>query len=489
MINCGRRICRYAQPLDGTKSTLPQITTWLLQARSAKKKEMKKEKDPERYALLDAEQLAYKLTGNSLYGQLGSGTFKIRLKPLAASVTAYGRKQIMFANDAIEQFYGPGADYEIAKKCCAKMVYGDTDSLFVAFNPKNPETGERLQGREARQATIDITNEAGHFITKALAAPHDFEFDKAYDPLLLLSKKRYAGNMYEENADDYVHKYMGIVLKRRDSAPIVKTIFGKAMEMLLDKRDVVGAFHFIKEKCQELVDGKVSMSQLTITKSLRGSYKNPEGVAHKVLADRITARDPGNSPASGDRIGYAYIMPKAGQLAAKLQGDRIETPQFIRDHQLELDYKHYIERQLQNPISQAFGILLEYIPGFHPSWVAKCPPMEKLDAYLGFREAKAAEVLFTDCLRRFNTSATRTAFTSMFSKGVITKKNETTDSSVVRTNVVASATMGIVGIRTQITQTKMSSFLLDSFIVNKIKKKDAKHAKDAKDAKEAKENA
>jgi DNA polymerase elongation subunit (family B) len=141
-IKCGRRICRYAQPLDGTKSTLPQITTWLLSDREAKKKEMKAEKDPERYALLDAEQLAYKLTGNSLYGQLGSSTFKIRLQALAASVTAYGRKQILFAKAAIEKFYGPGANL---KNCSAKVMYGDTDSLFVEFNVKNPETGERLQ--------------------------------------------------------------------------------------------------------------------------------------------------------------------------------------------------------------------------------------------------------------------------------------------------------------------------------------------------------
>lgn len=486
MIKCGRRICRFAQPLDGTKSTLPQITTWLLQARSAKKKEMKKEKDPERYALLDAEQLAYKLTGNSLYGQLGSGTFKIRLKALAASVTAYGRKQIMFAKDAIETFYGPEADPEIAKKCCAKTVYGDTDSLFVAFNPRNPETGERLQGREARQATIDITNEAGHFITKALAAPHDFEFDKAYDPLLLFSKKRYAGNMYEENADDYVHKYMGIALKRRDNAPIVKTIFGGAMKMLLDKRDVAGAFQFVKEKCMELINGKVSLNQLTVTKSLRGSYANPDQIAHKVLANRITMRDPGNAPASGDRIGYVYIRPKAGQMAAALQGDRIETPQFIRDHGLEPDYRHYIEHQLQNPISQAFGILLESIPGFHPSWVAKCPPMEKLDAYLGFREAKAGELLFTDCLRRFEATASRAAMIGMFrlnpsvGAGAGAKRDVSMEPSV---NPVAEATMiiasGTKEVNGKTVQRKISAFLLDGQIVSTATKRRAKSAKAA----------
>jgi hypothetical protein len=370
---------------------------------------------------------------------------------------------------------GPGA-----------LIVHNTDSLFVAFNPRNPETGERLQGREARQATIDITNEAGHFITKALAAPHDFEFDKAYDPLLLFSKKRYAGNMYEENADDYVHKYMGIALKRRDNAPIVKTLFGGARKMLLDKRDVAGAFQFVKEKCMELINGKVSLNQLTVTKSLRGSYANPDQIAHKVLANRITMRDPGNAPASGDRIGYVYIRPKAGQMAAALQGDRIETPQFIRDHGLEPDYRHYIEHQLQNPISQAFGILLESIPGFHPSWVAKCPPMEKLDAYLGFREAKAGELLFTDCLRRFEATASRAAMIGMFrlnpsvGVGAGAKRDVSMEPSV---NPVAEATMiiasGTKEVNGKTVQRKISAFLLDGQIVSTATKRRAKSAKAA----------
>ena len=38
--------------------------------------------------------------------------------------------------------------------------------------------------------------------------------------------------------------------------------------------------------------------------------KNPETIAHKVLADRIAERDPGNKPYSGDRIPFAYIKPK-----------------------------------------------------------------------------------------------------------------------------------------------------------------------------------
>lgn len=489
-IKCGRRICRYAQPLDGTKSTLPQITTWLLSAREAKKKEMKGEKDPERYALLDAEQLAYKLTGNSLYGQLGSGTFKIRLQALAASVTSYGRKQILFAKDAIELFYGPKSG---RKDCSAKVMYGDTDSLFVEFNVRNPETGERLEGREARQATIDVTDEAGAFITKTLAAPHDFEFDKAFDPMLMFSKKRYAGNMYENNADDYVHKYMGIALKRRDNAPIVKTIFGGAMKMLLDKRDVDGAFKFVKDKCLELVEGKVSLGQLTVTKSLRADYANPQSIAHKVLANRITSRDPGNAPAAGDRIGYVYISAKSGQEASKLQGDRIETPLFVKENNLIPDYRHYIEHQLQNPISQAFGLLLERIPGFKPEMLHKCPDRpdmtdwsdaaeKQLDTWLGFREAKAAELLFTDCLKKFESASRRTAVMSMFGgnvKIIPATSNPRTKPIVApqptTTNTVVSTSNPKVG-----NQKTLSSFLLDSYIVDNMRKKERASAAAAK---------
>lgn len=468
-IKCGRRICRYAQPLDGSKSTLPQITTWLLTARSAKKKEMKAEKDPERYALLDAEQLAYKLTGNSLYGQLGSSTFKIRLQALAASTTAYGRKQILFAKAAIDKFYGPEAKLP---NCCANVMYGDTDSLFVEFNVRNPITGERLEGREARVATIEMTDEAGHFITKTLAAPHDFEFDKAFDPLLMFSKKRYAGNMYEENPDDYVHKYMGIALKRRDNAPIVKTIFGGAMKMLLDKRDVIGAFQFVKEKCLELVDGKVSLGQLTVTKSLRADYADPARIAHKALADRITMRDPGNAPAAGDRIGYVYISAKAGQEASKLQGDRIETPMYIKEHELVPDYRHYIQHQLQNPISQAFALLLEQIPGFKPEMVQSCPlAKDDLDRYLAFRELKAADLLFSDCLKRFEMTSTRSAFSSMFGKNVVITK--AAPKAIIAVPTVTTVT------KPQAVQRKMSMYLHDIHIVDEINKKEraAKAAK------------
>lgn len=418
-IRCGRRICRYAQPLDGSKGLLPEIIKKLLAARKAKRKDAEREENPDRRNLLDAEQLAYKVTANSLYGQLGSKTFKIRLVYLAASVTAYARKQLLFSKECIERFYGPTAE---RKDCSAIIRYGDTDSVFVEVNPKNPKTGERLKGRDARQACIELTENMGHFITQALRPPHDFEFDKIFDPLLMFSKKRYAGKMYETNADDFVYKYMGIALKRRDNAPIVKTVFGTAMRELLDKNDVAGAAAFVQTQCNDLVEGKICLGQLTITKSLRAEYANASGVAHKVLADRMAARDPGNAPAAGDRIPYIYILPPPGQVPAKLQGERIETPQWVRSHNLNPDYAFYITNQIQNPICEMFAIVIRQLPGFTVEHARFLDGIENREMRLLRAADIASEILLSPALNKCSIFAKRALANKFF--GNITQTSD-----------------------------------------------------------------
>ena len=405
----GVRVCRYAQNVKGT---LPDIVQKLLAARKAKRKEAEKETDPFKKALLDAEQLAYKLTANSLYGQLGSGTFKVRLQHLAASVTAYGRKQIMFAKTAIEQFYGPDAK---DPRCSAETVYGDTDSLFITFNVKNPETGALLEGREAIVATMALTEEAGKMVTTCLKAPHDFEYDKVFSPFIIFSKKRYVGNKFEESPDDFYQNSMGIATKRRDYAGIVKVIYGGAIRILLSDRDPVAAATFVKSKLMDLAEGRVSMTQLTLTKSLRAEYKAATPPAHKILAERIKARDPGNAPASGDRISFLYILPKVGQVASKLQGDRIETPTWIKEKKLEVDAKYYMEHQLMNPIAQLFALIVDELPGcMAPGGRVWNAAAGKTVADESDREYAATEYLFREALNACDKGAQRRLAQKMF---------------------------------------------------------------------------
>jgi DNA polymerase elongation subunit (family B) len=447
-IKTGVRVCRYAQYPGSRKAALPQIVQGLLAARAAKRAEGKKEPDPFRKALLDAEQLAYKLTANSLYGQLGSGVFKVRLQHLAASVTAYGRKQILFAKATIEHFYGPQA---ADPRCSAVVVYGDTDSLFVEFNPKNPETGDALSGQEAVQATIDITTEAGQLITKALKRPHDFEFDKAFYPFIIFSKKRYVGNMYEENAVEYVQKSMGIATKRRDYAPIVKTIYGGAIKILLANKDVASAAAFVKKWVNDMMDNKVSLNQLMLTKSLRSEYKSQTPPAHKALADRIAARDPGNAPASGDRLSFIYFKQPPGFRGT--QGDRVETPAFIKANGLKPDPEYYIEHQLENPVGQLFSILVDQLPGARPppqGWNSD-PDMQAAE-----REIYARDYLFKPAKHK-NTNTLLKAW------GITDTKAPLATSVSSRTRAKAAAPVS-----------KANQLFMDMMLVNATKRKPTK---------------
>jgi len=357
-IHDGRRIARYIQQPQGT---IPRILMMLLANRKKTRKAAETETDEFRKALLDAQQLAYKLTANSLYGQLGSGTFKIRRQVLAASTTGYGRKQLMYAKAVIEKVYGGGVD----PRCDLQCVYGDTDSIFLRFRPRDPVTGAKLTGAAALQSAKDLTIESGKLVSSCLKAPHDFEFDKIFKSFILLSKKRYVGYMSEDGLedDDFHRKSMGIVMKRRDNAPIVKYVYGNAIERILHCTDTVkgvkDAAAFVTSACQDLLDGKFGLNKLTITKSLRANYADPTRIAHKVLADRIAARDPGNKPSTSDRIPFVYIKTAAGAPEPKLQGDRIELPSYIVAHKLTPDYAFYITNQIAKPVAQVFGLAVE----------------------------------------------------------------------------------------------------------------------------------
>jgi DNA polymerase elongation subunit (family B) len=126
----------------------------------------------------------------------------------------------------------------------------------------------------------------------------------------------------------------------------------------MKKQNIPDAVSFLKSCLQNVVDEKYPIEKLVITKSLRSGYKNPQGIAHKVLADRITSRDPGNKPGPGDRIPFAYIVVPGKKV---LQGNKIETPSFILQNKLKIDYSFYITNQIMKPVQQLFALVLEKI--------------------------------------------------------------------------------------------------------------------------------
>ena len=167
--------------------------------------------------------------------------------------------------------------------------------------------------------------------------------------------------LYETDINKCKRKSMGIVLKRRDNAPVVKDIYGGIIDIIMKEQNIEKSVLFTKQFLQDIIDEKIGLDKLIITKSLRGFYKNPESIAHKVLADRIGKRDPGNKPSNGSRIPYIFIQTDR---KVKLQGDRIENPDYIKKHKLKPDYKIYITNQIMKPVTQIYALVLEELKIF-----------------------------------------------------------------------------------------------------------------------------
>ena len=338
----GKTVCTFVQPNANAMTTgiLPKTLDILLKKRKEFKEKMEDTQyDEAQRSVFNGLQLAYKVVANSVYGQCGARTSPIRALRVAACTTAAGRKALGLAKSIVEtEFNG-------------KVVYGDTDSIFIQFPTKDVAESIRL----------GIA--AGKRITECCRRPYKIAYEKTFYPFILFCRKRYCGMKYEEDPNPAKAKRMsmGIVLKRRDNAPIVKDVFGGALDILLLERDVKKAQEFTNKMLLDVLENRMPLEKYIVSKSLRDDYKNPEQIAHRVLADRMAERDPGTAPKVGDRVQYIYAAENKKK--AK-QGDRIENIDYVRAKKLTPDTEFYITNQIQNPVAQLFALCIEQLTGY-----------------------------------------------------------------------------------------------------------------------------
>jgi DNA polymerase elongation subunit (family B) len=299
----------------------------------------------------------------------------------------------------------------------AQVIYGDTDSIFIKFPTKD------------LAESIELGIAAGKRITDQCRKPYKIAYEKTFYPFILFCRKRYVGMMYEEDPNIVPkRKSMGIVLKRRDNAPIVKDVFGGALDVLLQEKDVRKAQTFVNGMLMRVLENQVPLEKFIVSKSLRDDYittipaeyiaalqsetrrlkeqvkvekddRRPalnkqltslqryieEGkatynvlkdwskqfdlpIATSSIAHRVLAdRMESRDPGTAPKVGdrLQYIYVAEKKNAAK-QGDRIEEIGFVRKNNLKPDTAFYITNQIQNPVAQLFALCIEELDGFVP---------------------------------------------------------------------------------------------------------------------------
>ncbi len=252
-----------------------RILKMLIEKRKEIKSEMKKvdESDP-RYRLLDIKQQTLKILTNSFYGYMGWAGARWYCRECAEATTAWGRHFIK-------------TSAKIAQNLGFRVLYGDTDSIFVS-----------KPGLELNELESEVEKLISE-ISKQL--PVQIELDELFKTIFFVEKKRYAGI----TADGRVI-VRGLEVRRGDWCELAKNAQKLVIEIILKEKDPEKALNYIREVINSIKEGKVKLEDFVIYKGLTKKPSKYEAMQAHVKAAK-KAEEVGVFYPVGSKIGFVVV--------------------------------------------------------------------------------------------------------------------------------------------------------------------------------------
>ncbi|KAJ3125027.1 DNA polymerase zeta, partial [Nowakowskiella sp. JEL0407] len=319
---------------DVREGVLGRMLVELLDTRVMVKQSMKLHKsDKDLTKILDSRQLGLKLLANVTYGYAGA-TFSGRMPcvEIADAIVQTARATLERCITLIDS--NPTWN--------ARVVYGDTDSLFVS-----------LPGR-SKESAFQIGNAIVQEMTKINPYPVKLKFEKVYHPCMLLTKKRYVGFMYETiDQKEPIFDAKGIETVRRDGCPVV----AKMLESSLKSQNLSELKIYVYDQWEKILTGRVSVKDFIIATEVKlGSYSGKKGTMPPgaLLASKRMVEDPGSEPQYAERVPYVIVYggPKDRKVDQAVLMDT-----FLSDRSLRINGEYYIRKQIIPPLNRIFNIV------------------------------------------------------------------------------------------------------------------------------------
>lgn len=311
------------------KSLLAKMLADLLDTRVMVKSTMKF-LDSSMEQLYNNRQLALKLTANVTYGYT-SASFSGRMpcSDVADAIVQTGRETLERAIELIEGNESWGA----------KVVYGDTDSLFVY-----------LPGRSREDAFV-LGKQMAEAVTRSNPNPITLKFEKVYHPALLMAKKRYVGYSYEHLDSPAKFDAKGIETVRRDGHPALKHIVEHCLRTLFETNNITLVKKYLQDQFFKIMNNDVSIQDFCFARAVRvGTYKNPPPGA--VVSEKKMAEDERAEPQYKERVPYVII-----QEPNSLLRERARSPDDFIKNNHKLDSEYYITKTIIPPIERIFSLV------------------------------------------------------------------------------------------------------------------------------------
>ncbi|KAK7493090.1 hypothetical protein BaRGS_00015611 [Batillaria attramentaria] len=319
------------------RGVLPMMVEEILKTRLMVKKSMKDYKDDKTlHRMLDARQLGLKLIANVTYGYTGA-SFSGRMPCIEVgdSIVRKARESLERAIRLVEE----------TPHWRARVVYGDTDSLFIL-----------MPGRTKDQAFV-LGQEIADTISNMFPKPMKLKFEKVYLPCVLQTKKRYVGFMYEtRDQQQPVFDAKGIETVRRDNCGVVSKVLEKCIKMLFTMRDVSLVRAYLQRQFTKMLSGRVGLQDYIFAKEYRGmmGYKPGACVPALEIAKRRLKDDRRAEPRVGERVPYVIVHGSPGLPLIQL----VRQPgEVLRDTALRINVVYYITKQVLPPLDRLFGLI------------------------------------------------------------------------------------------------------------------------------------
>lgn len=241
-----------------------------------------------------------------------------------------------------------------------QMIVYNTDSIFakVKFNRNDFEKN--------RIDTFKLAELCGEKLTNEIfdRPPIVLEFEKVFHPFILLTKKRYIANKFENMKDPFQLKGIdakGIALTRRDYCKMVKNCYQDIINTIMKIEsyqnfddNLEKSINIYKKYVEQIDKYEINMEDLVVSAMLAKSYKTKP--VHVHLAEKLKERK--EEVQIGDRIPYIYIESNDPK---KQKSELGEDPKYAKDNNLKFNRTCYLE-QLGKPILSFFKVILKEKP-------------------------------------------------------------------------------------------------------------------------------
>lgn len=289
---------------------------------------------------LEGMQLALKFVLNVTYGYTAaSHSGRMPLQELADSVVEMGRTVLTQSIHCINN----------STKWGAKVVYTDTDSLFILFPGKT------------REVAFEYGREIARTITENNLAPIKLKFEKLYHPCILVTKKRYVGNMYEtESVKEPILQAKGLEIIRRDGTPLLQKLMETSVKLLFDTCNITVVQNFITREFEKLFKEKYLVQDLCFSRKVKlGHYKRENSLPPAAyLAKEIMDED--SRAEAQYKQTVRYVVVKKENPKALLREKAMTPTDFMLDKKrlnLQLDMEYYILKHLIPPLNRIYNLI------------------------------------------------------------------------------------------------------------------------------------